>query len=110
MHLINSLNTLILYSLPTSSFLVSKDEEKENEEIPDKIFCVLGHLSRQSCKQRSRRLSRRWQSLTKTDTRCYRCFTWASCFNTHFDRSNPPPSLKYTTWKPCLPWNLKSRQ
>jgi len=32
------LNTLTLYSLPTLSFLVSKDEEEENEQIPDKIF------------------------------------------------------------------------
>jgi len=60
------LNTLTLYSLPTLSFLVSKDEEDENENIPDKISHVLGHLSRQSYKQKSRRLSRRWQSLTKT--------------------------------------------
>jgi len=58
------LNTLTLYSLPTLSFLVSKNDKKENE---GKIFCILGHLSRRSCKQKSRRLSRRWQSATKTD-------------------------------------------
>jgi len=32
-------------------FHVSEDEEEENEEIPDKISRLLGHLSRQSCKQ-----------------------------------------------------------
>jgi len=32
-------------------FHVFEAEEKENEEIPDKISRLLGHLSRQSCKQ-----------------------------------------------------------
>ena len=32
-------------------FLVSEAEE-ENEETPDKISHILGHLSRQSCKQK----------------------------------------------------------
>jgi len=40
--LINPLNTSTLYSLPTLSFLVSKDEEEENEQIPDKIFLYTG--------------------------------------------------------------------
>jgi len=87
--LINPLNTLTLYSLPTLSFLVSKNEEKENEEIPDNIFCILGHLSRQSCKQKSRRLSKGWQSLTKTGMRCYRCLTWVSCFHYTFQEGHP---------------------
>jgi len=38
----NLLNTLIMYSLLTLSFLVSKNEEEENEEIPDKISSILG--------------------------------------------------------------------
>jgi len=49
-------------------FLVSEAEE-ENEETPDKISHILGHLSRRSHKQKSRRLSRRWHSLTKTGMR-----------------------------------------
>jgi len=73
-------------------FLVSKSEE-ENEQTPDEITHILGHLSRQSCKQKTRRLSRRWHSLTKTGMRCYRYLTWVSCFSTHFNRGNPPPSL-----------------
>jgi len=32
-------------------FHVSEDEENENEETRDKISHILGHLSRQSCKQ-----------------------------------------------------------
>jgi len=32
-------------------FLVSEVEEEEDEEIPNEIIRLLGHLSRQSCKQ-----------------------------------------------------------
>jgi len=74
-------------------FLVSEAEEDMNEEIPDEISHILGHLSRRSNKQKSKRLSRTWHSLTKTGIRWYRYLTWVSCFNTHFNRGNPPPSL-----------------
>ena len=73
-------------------FLVSEAEE-ENEETSKKISHILGHLSRRRNKQKSRRLSRRWHSLTKTGMRWYRYFTWVLCFNTHFNRGNPPHSL-----------------
>jgi len=33
---------------------VFEDEKEENEEIPDKISRLLGHLSRQSCKQNTK--------------------------------------------------------
>jgi hypothetical protein len=36
---------------PNFKFLVSEAEEEENEETPDKIFRILGHLSRRCCKQ-----------------------------------------------------------
>jgi len=75
---------------PDFEFPVYKDEKEENEEIPDKISCLLGHLSRRSYKQKSRRLSRRWKSLTKTGIRCYRCLTWVSSFITHFNRGKHP--------------------
>ena len=38
---------------PNFVFHVSKDEEEENEEIPDKISRVLGHLNRQSYKKKN---------------------------------------------------------
>jgi len=41
-----------MYSLPTLRFPVSEAEEEENEEIPDKISHILGHLSHQSYKQK----------------------------------------------------------
>jgi len=56
-------------------FLVSEAEEEANEEIPNKISRILRHLSRRSCKQKSRRLSKRGHSLTKTVMRCYDCLT-----------------------------------
>jgi len=56
---------------PNFEFPLSKEEEDENEETPDKISRILGHLSCQSCKQKARRLSKRWNSLTKTGMRCY---------------------------------------
>ena len=46
------MNILTLYSLPTLSSLCPKLEEEENEEIPDEISCLLGHLGRQSRKQK----------------------------------------------------------
>jgi hypothetical protein len=33
---------------------VSEDEEKENEETPDEISRILGHLSRQNCQQKKK--------------------------------------------------------
>jgi len=72
---------------PNFEFPLSEDEEEENEETPDKISRILGHLSHRSCKRKSRRLSRRWQSLTKTGMKCY--LTWVSCFSTYFNRGNP---------------------
>ena len=75
-------------------FLVSKAEEDMNEDIPDEISRILGHSSHRSCKRKSRGWPRRWHSLTKTGMRCYRCLTWISYFNTHFNRGNPPHSLK----------------
>ncbi|KEH33503.1 hypothetical protein MTR_3g040760 [Medicago truncatula] len=37
---------------PDFEFPLSEDEEEKNEEIPDKISQLLGHLRHQSCKQR----------------------------------------------------------
>jgi len=74
-------------------FLTSEAEEDMNEEIPDKISRILGHLSRWSYKQKSRRWPRRWHSLTKTGMRRY--LTWVSCFSRCFNRGNPSPSQIY---------------
>ena len=79
--LMNPLNTLTMYSLPTLSPLYPKAEE-ENEETPNKISHILGHSL-------SRRLSRRWLSLSKTGMRWYHYLTWVLCFSTHFNRGNP---------------------
>ena len=46
------MNTLTLYSLPTLSSLCPKLEEEEDEEVPDGISRLLGHLGRQSQKQK----------------------------------------------------------
>jgi hypothetical protein len=43
---------IILILSPDFEFPLSGDEEEENEEIRDKISRILGHLSRQSCKQK----------------------------------------------------------
>jgi len=93
-------------------FLVSKAEEDENEETPDKISRILGHLSHWNCKRKSRRLSRRWQSFTTTGMRCYHslCPTWVSCFQYMFQQGQPPSIPQYTTWRSCFPWRSKSRQ
>ena len=65
--------------------LVSEAKE-ENEETPNKISHILGHSL-------SRRLSRRWLSLSKTGMRWYHYLTWVLCFSTHFNRGSPPPFL-----------------
>jgi len=41
-----------VYSLPTLSSLCLKLEEEKDEEVPDEISRLLGHLSRQSRKQK----------------------------------------------------------
>jgi len=41
-----------VYSLPTLSSLCPKLEEKEDEEVPDEISRLLGHLNRLSRKQK----------------------------------------------------------
>jgi len=41
-----------VYSLPNLSSLCPKPEEEEDEEVPDEISRLLGHLSRQSRKQK----------------------------------------------------------
>jgi len=46
----NPLNTLTLYSL---YFEFPVFEEEEYEEIPDKISCILGHLSRRNCRKKN---------------------------------------------------------
>jgi hypothetical protein len=69
---------------------LSEDEEKENEEIPDEISQILGHLAVEATKQNIKKIVRRWQSLTKAGMRCYRCLTGVSCFITHFNIGNSP--------------------
>jgi hypothetical protein len=82
---------------PDFELPVSEDEEEENEETQDNISRILGHLSCRSCKQKSRTLFRRWQSLTKTGMRCYHCLTGVSCFITYFNRGSPllPSSIQH---------------
>jgi len=41
-----------MYSLPTLSSLCPKLEEEKDEEVPDEISRLLGHLGRQSQKQK----------------------------------------------------------
>jgi len=41
-----------MYSLPTLSSLCPKPEEEEDEEVPDEVSRLLGHLGRQSRKQK----------------------------------------------------------
>jgi hypothetical protein len=76
-------------------FPVSEAEEGKNEETIDKISRILGILTVEAANKISRRLSRRWHSLTKTGMRCYYCLAWISYFSTHFNRGNPPPSPIY---------------
>jgi hypothetical protein len=90
-------------------FPVSEAEE-ESEETPDEISHILGHLSCQSCKQKSRTLFRRWQSLTKTGMRRYCCLAWISYFSTHFNRGNPPSFPNMQHGVRCFSWKSKSRQ
>ena len=49
----NPLNTLTLYSL---YFEFPVFEEEEYEEIPDKISCILGHLSRRNCRKKTKKI------------------------------------------------------
>jgi len=81
---------------PDFEFHVSKAEEEENEEIPNKISRLLGHLSHQSCKQKYQEdcpeddihLQRLEQDATILLAR-------VSYFSTHFNRGNPLFSLIY---------------
>ena len=65
------------------------------KRFPTKSLIYWGILAAKAAnEQKSKRLSRRWHSLTKTGMRWYHYFTWVSCFNTHCNRGNPPPSLR----------------
>jgi len=78
-----------MYSLPTLSSLYPKPK-KRMKRLPTKSLTYWGILAVKAAnKQKSRRLSRIWHSLTKTGMRCYLCLTWISYFSTHFNRGNP---------------------
>jgi len=81
-----------MYFLPTLSSLNPKPK-KRMMRFPTRSLTYWGILAiKAENKQKSRRLSRRWHSLTKTGMRWYRYLTWVLCFSTHFNRGNPPPS------------------
>ena len=46
------MNILTLYSLPTLSSQCPKLKEEEDEEVPDEISRLLGHLGRQNRKKK----------------------------------------------------------
>jgi len=78
-----------MYSLPTLSSLYPK-LKKRMKRLPTKSLTYWGILAVKAAnKEKSRRLSRKWHSLTKTGMGCYRCLTWISYFSTHFNRGNP---------------------
>ena len=70
-------------------FLVSKDEEKENESFPMRYIAYWGILAVEVASRISKSLPRRWHSITKTGMELY--------FSTHFNRGNPPTIPQYTT-------------
>jgi len=64
------------------------------KRLPMRFFRLLGHLSHRSCKQKSRRLSRRWQSLTKAGLRCYHMHFMSIVLQVRSSTgASPPPSL-----------------
>jgi len=79
-----------MYSLPTLSSLYLKLKKTWMKRFPTRSLTYWGILAAKAAnKQKSRRLSRRWHSLTKTGMRWYCYLTWVSCFSTHFNRGNP---------------------
>jgi len=71
-------------------FPVSEAEEEEDEKFSIRLLAYWGILAVEAANQNQRRLTRRWQSLTKTGIRCYRCLTWVSSFITHLNKGKPP--------------------
>jgi len=115
---------------PKFEFFASEAEGEENEGIPDEISCLLGHLSRQSYKQRHQedcpQRGIHFQRLAWDATICFaqvsyfKCIhqqgqppsfpqwtTWIPYFSTHFNRGNPPSIPQYTTWRSCPPTKVK---
>jgi len=75
---------------------MSEAEEEENEKIPDEISCLLGHLSRPSCKQNIKEDCLEDDIHIKRLTRdAIICLAWVSYFSTHFNRGNPLSPLTY---------------
>jgi len=77
---------------PKFKFPVSDVEEGKDEEVPNKISHLMGHLSRRSCKQKYQEDCPKdgihLQRLARDATIC---LTWVLYLRTHFNRGNPFP-------------------
>jgi len=107
--LINTLNTLTLYSLPTLSSMCSKLKKRRMKRFPMRSLAYWGILAVRATIKISRRLSRKWHSLTKTArdaTICLECVSYFKCTL----QQGQPLFPQYTTWRLCLPWRSESRQ
>jgi len=78
-------------------FFVSETEEEEDDEIPNEISRLLGHLSHRGCKQNIKSFPKRWHSITKTGASFYHWPCMELYFSTHLNRGNPPTIPQYTT-------------
>jgi len=91
-------------------FLVSEAEENMNEEIPDEISHILGHLSRQSCKQT--KIKRIVQKIAFTYKDWHEMISlpyMGIVLQYTFQQGQSPFFPRYTTWSSCFPWRSKSR-
>ena len=72
-------------------FLMSKDEEKENESFPMRYIAYQGIFGRRNCKYISKGCPENGIQRLAWDATI--CVAWILYFSTHFNRGNPPPSL-----------------
>jgi len=84
-------------------FLVSEAEE-ENEETPNKISHILGHLSRQSCKQtKIKKIVQKMAFTYKDWHKMILLPHMGIVFQYTFQQGQSPSFPQYTTWRSCFP-------
>jgi len=95
------INKPVEYFYPVLSldfeFLVSEDEEKENESFLMRSLAYWGILVVEAVSRISKSLPKRWHSIKKTSASCYHWPCMELYFSTHFNRGNPPTIPQYTT-------------
>jgi len=95
------INKPIKYFNPVLSldfeFLMSKDEEKENESFLMRYIAYWGILAVKTANTYQKVVQKDDIHLQKLAREATICFAWILYFSTHFNRGNTPTIPQYTT-------------